>query len=53
MEGGEYVNPFVAVHRKVKALRDRAIETNQSDAELRENELVREVKKILDKEIRS
>ena len=53
MEDQGYINRFVAVYEKVKALKDRLGEANKSDAELRENELVREVKKILDKEIRS
>lgn len=50
MEDKEYTNPFVDVHRKAKALKDRAREANKNDAELRESRLVREAKEILDKE---
>ena len=53
MEDQGYINRFVDVHEKVKAFKDRLGEANKSNAEVRENELVREVKKILDKEIRS
>ena len=50
MEDQEYTNPFVDVHRKVKAFKDRAREANKSDAELRESRSVQEAKEILDKE---
>jgi hypothetical protein len=50
VEDQEYTNPFVDVHRKAKALKDRAREASKNDAELRESRLVREAKEILDKE---
>lgn len=50
MEDQEYTNPFVNVHRKAKALKDRAREANKNDAELRESRLVRETADILDHE---
>ena len=50
MEDQEYTNPFVNVHRKVKAFKDRVREANKNDAELRESRSVQEAKKILDKE---
>jgi len=48
----EYTNPFVDVHRKVKAFKDRVREANQNDAELRESRSLQEAKEILDKEPR-
>ena len=50
MEDQEYRNPFVDVHRKAKAFKDRVREANKNDAELRESRLVQEAKEILDKE---
>ena len=51
MEDQQYTNPFVEVHQKAKAFRDRAREANEKDAELRENRLEQEFKGIaLDKE---
>ncbi len=49
MEDHGYTNPFVDVHRKAKALKDRAREANKHHAELRENKLVQEAKEALDK----
>jgi hypothetical protein len=52
MEDQQYTNPFVEVHKKAKAFRDRAREANEKDAELRENRLAQEFKGIvLDKEL--
>jgi hypothetical protein len=52
MEDQQYTNPFVEVHKKAKAFRDRAREANEKDAELRENRLAQELKGIvLDKEL--
>ncbi len=50
MEDQEYTNPFVDVHKKVKAFKDRAREVNKNDAELRESRSVQEAKQILGKE---
>jgi hypothetical protein len=50
VENQPYTNPFVDVHRKVKAFKDRAREANKYDAELRESRLVQEAKQFIDKE---
>jgi hypothetical protein len=50
VEDQQYTNPFVDVHNKVKALKDRAREANKNDAELRESKLVEEAAKILGSE---
>ena len=50
LEDQEYINPFVDVHRKAKALRDRAREANEKDAELRESRTAQETKDIVGKE---
>jgi hypothetical protein len=50
VEDREYTNPFIDVHKRVKAFKDRAREANKNDAELRESRSVREAKEILDKE---
>ena len=50
VEDQQYTNPFVDVHKKVKAFKDRAREANKSDAELRESRSVQEAKEILGKE---
>ena len=49
MESKEYINPFVDVHRKAKALKDRALEESKKDEELREQRLIQEAKSALDK----
>jgi hypothetical protein len=48
----EYINPFVHVHSKVKAFKDRLREANKGHADLREDRLMRETKEmeITDKE---
>lgn len=45
----ERINPFVDVHNKVKALKERTRELNKSDAERRENKVLQDVKELLDK----
>jgi hypothetical protein len=50
MEDEEYINPFEDVHRKAKAVKDRAREANENDAELRKSRLLQEAKEIIDKE---
>jgi hypothetical protein len=49
MESKEYVNPFTDVHRKARALKDRALEESKKDEELREQRLIQEAKSALDK----
>jgi hypothetical protein len=50
MEHQKYTNPFVDVHNKVKAFKDRTREAKKSDAELRESKSLQEAKEILGKE---
>lgn len=50
MADQEYPNPFVDVHSKIKAMKDRARETSRNDAGVRESKLVREFTEIRDKE---
>jgi hypothetical protein len=50
VEDQEYTNPFVDVHRKAKAFKDRVRAANKNDAELRESRSVQEAKEILGKE---
>ncbi len=52
MEDHGYINRYVDVHSKIKAFKDRLREANKTEAELRENSLVRETKEmeITDKE---
>jgi hypothetical protein len=49
MESKEYINPFVDVHRKAKALKDRALEESKKDEEIRNQRLIEEAKSALDK----
>jgi hypothetical protein len=44
MENQEYINPFRDVHRKAKALRERAQEELKKDQELREKQRIQESK---------
>jgi len=44
METKEHVNPFVDVHTKAKALKDRALEE-----EIRKQRLMQEAQSVLDK----
>ena len=50
MESKEYVNPFVDVHRKAKALKDRALEESKKDEEIRKLRLIQEAKSTFDEE---
>ena len=52
MESKEYINPFVDVHRKAKALKDRALEESKKDEELRKLRLIQEAKSAFDEEAR-
>ena len=49
MESKEYLNPFIDVHRKAKALKDRALEESKKDEEIRKLGLIQEAKSALDK----
>ena len=49
LEDKEYINPFVDVHRKAKALKDSAREAARSEAGLRESILQKDTE-ALDKE---
>jgi hypothetical protein len=49
MGSKEYVNPFIDVHRKAKALKDRALEESKKDEEIRNQRLIEEAKSALDK----
>jgi hypothetical protein len=42
MQNEKYVNPFEDVHKKAKAFKDHARETNKKDEELREEQAVRD-----------
>lgn len=42
----EYINPFVHVHSKVKAFKDRLSAANKSHADLRQDRLVQESKEM-------
>ena len=49
MGSKEYVNPFIDVHRKAKALKDRVLEESKKDEEIRNQRLIEEAKSALDK----
>ncbi len=49
MKDQQYTNPFVDIHKRVKAFKDRVREANKNDAELRESRLVRDAEEILGK----
>jgi hypothetical protein len=49
METKEYVNPFIDVHRKAKALKDRALEESKKNEEIHKQRLIQETKSALDK----
>jgi hypothetical protein len=42
MEDQEYINPFRDVHRRAKALKERAQEELKKDQDLRENRQIQE-----------
>jgi hypothetical protein len=44
MDSREYMNPFRDVHRKAKALKERAQEQLKRDQELREKRQIQETK---------
>ena len=46
MEGKEYVNPFMDVHRKAEALKKRARKEHGKDGELREKRLHAEARDL-------
>jgi len=50
VEDQEYTNPFIDVHRKATAFKDRVREANKNDAELHESRLVQAAKEIVGKE---
>ena len=50
MEDQEYTNPFVEVHKKAKAFKDRANEANKNDAELRKSRAIQEANDVFKKE---
>jgi hypothetical protein len=50
MEDQGYTNPFVEVHKKAKAFKDRANETNKNDAELRKSRAIQEANDVFKKE---
>ena len=49
MQSKEYLNPFIDVHRKAKALKDRALEVSKKDEEIRKQRLIQEAESALDK----
>jgi hypothetical protein len=49
VEDQEYTNPFVDVHKKAKAFKDHARETNKKDEELRGKQAVRDAEESRDK----
>jgi hypothetical protein len=53
MEDQEYVNAFLAVHRKAQAVRDRTNQANKINVELREKKLAEETKHLLDRGVKS
>jgi len=48
VEDQEYTNRFIDVHTKVKALKDRIRQANETNADRRENRLAQEAKEIID-----
>jgi len=47
MEDQEYINPFRDVHRRAKALRERALEELKKDEELRKEKQIQETESLL------
>jgi hypothetical protein len=41
-----YTNVFEDVHKKIKAFKDRLLEANKSNAELRENRVAQEAREM-------
>jgi hypothetical protein len=50
MEDQEYEGPFVEVHRKAQAFRDRLSEATKNDAEVRKIKAIQEANDVLKKE---
>ena len=50
MADQEYINRFEEVHRKAKAFKDRIDEINKKDAELREERLAQQTRRMIVKE---
>jgi hypothetical protein len=50
MEDQEYTNPFVEVHQKAKAFKDRISEANKSDAEVRKTRAIQDANDVFKKE---
>jgi len=50
LESKEYLNPFIDVHRKAKAFKDRALEESKKDEEIRKLRLIQEAKSAFDEE---
>ncbi len=50
MEGQEYTNPFVEVHRKAKAFKDRINEGNNNNAEVRKTRAIQDANDVFKKE---
>ena len=50
MEDQGYINRFVDVHAKVKAFKDRIRQSNETDADRRQEKSAREAGEIVDKE---
>ncbi len=55
MDDQEYINPFIHVHNKVKAFKDRLRDVKRGEVDLRDDRVMRETKEmeINDKEIKS
>ena len=51
MENQEYASPFVEVHRKAKAFKDRASVANKNDAELPKSIAIQEAKVTLNEKL--
>jgi hypothetical protein len=47
MENQEYINPFRDVHRKAKALKERAQQESKKDEELRKEKQIQETEALL------
>jgi hypothetical protein len=50
MEDQECTNPFVEVHKKAKAFKDRMSEANSNDAEVRKTRAIQEATDVFKKE---
>jgi len=50
VEDQEYTNPFVEVHKKAKAFKDRISEANNNDAEVRKTRAIQDANDVFKKE---